>query len=486
MSARALSILGTSSHVGKTWIVAGFLGVLADQGIRVAPFKAQNMSLNAYITDEGLEISYAQALQAWSAGIQPSVLMNPVLLKPETGSRSQLIVNGVAQGPYDSQHFRDKRDSLFTIVRQAYDQLAQQYDVIVMEGAGSPVELNLMRTDLSNTRLAEYADASIVLVGDIDRGGIFASLYGTVALLPAEARRRLKGLIVNKFRGDFTLFDEGIHILEELTGVPVLGVIPYVELPFPQEDSLGVSDSEKPNALITICVVRLPYMSNFTDFDPFRMEPQVNLIFSDRPPGKRPDMIIIPGSKNTLSDLDWLKKQGWQNSIVGWAQEGSMVAGICGGFQMMGTDVADPLGVEGNVAASSGLGFFPLKTELAPNKITRQVQGQVLAGPYKGHEIWGYEQHMGETRRVKESLFPFAPLIGLNDHTDGLINSEGKLWGTYIHGIFHNTAFRHAIIEELGGQGMMTENPFKPIITQWKEVIAKHVDLATLFRLVGS
>ncbi len=485
MTAQAISILGTSSHVGKTWIVAGMCGVLADQGIRVAPFKAQNMSLNAYITDEGFEISYAQALQAWSAGLEPNVLMNPVLLKPETDSRSQLILNGIVQGPYDSRHFRDRRDELFAVIRRAYDELARQYDIIIVEGAGSPVELNLMQTDLSNIRLAEYADASIVLVGDIDRGGIFASLYGTQALLPLEAKQRLKGLIVNKFRGDFTLFGDGVDILQKLTGVPVLGLIPFVDIPFPQEDALGVSGSEKSDAHITICIVRLPFMSNFTDFDPLRMEPEVNLIYQVTPPGTRPDMIIIPGSKNTLSDLAWLRRRGWQDKILIWAQEGTMVAGICGGFQMMGVKVRDPLGIEGSIVASSGLGLFPVETVLTSNKTTRQVQGHALAAAFHGATIRGYEQHMGETRPVAE-LLSFSPFIALEDHSDGLINQVGNLWGTYIHGIFHNTTFRHAMIHQLGGQGMMTENPFNRVITEWKEVIAEHVDLATLFRLVGS
>ncbi|MCL4496194.1 MAG: cobyric acid synthase [Firmicutes bacterium] len=485
MTAKAISILGTSSHVGKTWVVAGLCGLFADRGIRVAPFKAQNMSLNAYITDEGFEMSYAQALQAWSAGLEPSVLMNPVLLKPETGSRSQLIVNGVVHGPYESGHFRDKRDELFAVVRDSYDELARQYDVILVEGAGSPVELNLMQTDLSNIRLAEYADASIVLVGDIDRGGIFASLYGTTALLPPQARNRLKGILVNKFRGDITLFDEGIRMLRELTGVPVLGVIPYVEMPFPQEDSLGVPWGGRKEGHITICVVRLPFMSNFTDYDPFLFEPEVNLFYSATPPSLRPAMIIIPGSKNTLSDLTWLKATGWEDSIGRWAQEGTMVAGICGGFQMMGASVQDPLGMEGAAAAMSGLGLLPIDTVLRPRKVTRQIHGRAVARPYRGHIILGYEQHMGETRPVSGSSFNFGPLIVLDDHTDGLINVEGNLWGTYIHGIFHNTEFRHAVIRQLGGHGIMTENPFDRVIRQWKEVIAKHVDLATLFRLVG-
>ncbi|SMC01845.1 adenosylcobyric acid synthase (glutamine-hydrolysing) [Sulfobacillus thermosulfidooxidans DSM 9293] len=486
MTARALSILGTSSHVGKTWIVAGLCRLLVDQGIRVAPFKAQNMSLNAFITSEGHEMSYAQAIQAWSARLSPRVEMNPILLKPETTSRSQLIVRGQVQGPYESRHFRDNRDELFKIVQQAYDELAQQYDVIIIEGAGSPVELNLMHTDLSNIRMAEYADASMILVGDIDRGGIFASLYGTAKLLPAFARHRLKGLIVNKFRGDITLFDDGIRLLEEITAVPVLGVIPYVDLAFPEEDSLGVPEPITPKNQITIWVVRLPYMSNFTDFDPFRFEPDVNLLFSSTPPGSRPDMIIIPGSKNTLADLAWVKESGWADSIKYWASHGTMVAGICGGFQMMGQKVDDPLGIEGMVKGDFGLGLLPIRTVLGPYKVTKQVQGTGLALPWKNQVVSGYEQHMGETTLVKPDDHSFTPLLALDGYTDGLVSSSGRIWGTYLHGIFHNTAFRHTVINLLGGHGVMTENPFDVIINQWKEVMAEHVDLSALLRLVRS
>lgn len=485
MTARALSILGTSSHVGKTWITAGLCRLLADEGIQVAPFKAQNMSLNAYVTDDGLEMSYAQAIQAWSARIAPNVLMNPILLKPETTQRSQLIVRGRVQGPYDSGHFREHRDALFAVVQDAYDQLARHYDVILIEGAGSPVELNLMQTDLSNLRLAEYADSRVILVGDIDRGGLFASLYGTVKLLPSKAQTRLSGLLVNKFRGDMTLFNEGVRILEDLTTVPVLGVIPYVPLAFPQEDSLGVPTNTSQTGHITIGVVRLPYMSNFTDFDPFRFEPDVNLVFLASPPGKRPDMIIIPGSKNTLADLAWIQKTKWDECLMRWAREGTMIAGICGGFQMMGELVADPLGIEGPPHDDRGLGFFPIQTILGRYKTTRQVVGKGMEGPWKDQMISGYEQHMGETVILDMDDSPYRPLLAIEDHTDGLMTSSAQIWGTYLHGVFHNAQFRHTIINQLGGQGVLTDSPFDVVINQWKEVIAQHVDLSALLRLVG-
>lgn len=487
MTAKALSVLGTSSHVGKTWMVAGLCRVFRDRGIRVAPFKAQNMSLNAYITREGAEISYAQALQAWSAGIAPHRDMNPILLKPQSAQQSQLIVHGQVQGAYGTHHFRYNRDELFRAVTESYDRLAAQYDVVIIEGAGSPVELNLMHTDLSNVRMAEYADADMILVGDIDRGGIFASLYGTVALLPETVQTRLKGLIINKFRGDATLFTEGVQILQSLTHQPVLGVVPHVPLQFPEEDSLGVPQGGKGSARVTVVVPTLPYMSNFTDFDPLRMEPDVDVIFTSDLPSEPPDLVVVPGSKNTLADLAWLKRSGWSDAIKKWAYEGIMVAGICGGYQMLGESVRDPLGVESHaLPQEDGLGLLPIETVLTETKITRQVSGFVCAGPWQGEHVHGYELHMGDTTRVEsQNQTRYAPLFSLDDRSDGLTTEDGHIWGTYLHGVFHNPEFRHRIIRQLGARSLLAGDVFESVIRQWKEVIEQYVDIAALIRLVG-
>ncbi len=487
MRARALSVLGTSSHVGKTWMVAGLCRVLRDRGIAVAPFKAQNMSLNAYIAADGAEMSYAQALQAWSAGVAPHADMNPVLLKPESPQQSQLIVQGQAQGAYGSRHFRENRDELFSAVTESYDRLARQYDVVIIEGAGSPVEMNLMNTDLSNLRMAEYADAQMVLVGDIDRGGIFASLYGTALLMPEAARARLRGIIVNKFRGDRTLFADGVAILENLVSVPVLGIVPHVPLSFPEEDSMGVPRAPDGRGSVAVAVPALPYMSNFTDFDPLRMEPDVNLMFRQELPSRPPDMVVIPGSKNTLADLAWLKRSGWSDAIKAWAGEGVMVVGICGGYQMLGESVHDPQGVEGySPLPADGLGLLPIRTVLAAEKVTRQVSGFATAGPWQGQHVRGYEMHMGETSLVEYSgVRRFASLFSLEDNPDGLSSADGQIWGTYLHGVFHNTELRHAIIRQLGGRALLAGDLFEQVIRQWKEVIENNVDIPAILHLVG-
>ncbi len=470
-------------------MVAGICRIFAERGLRVAPFKAQNMSLNSFVAPGGLEMSYAQALQAWAARIHPDSDMNPILLKPEGLLRSQLVVRGKVQGSYGSRNFLENRDELFEIATQAYDRLAELYDVIIIEGAGSPVELNLMRTDLSNLRMAEHADAAALLVGDIDRGGIFASLYGTMQLMPEASRRRVQGLVVNKFRGDRTLFADGEKILEELTGIPVLGVVPYAPLEFPQEDSVGIPpyDPKSVGAGIPIVIVSLPYMSNFTDFDPLRMEPSLHISFRRYVPSQTPAMIIIPGSKNTLADLDWLKRSGWADAIKTWASEGVSIAGICGGYQMMGETLFDPDGVEGfSQHVEEGLKLLPVRTVLAPEKTTRQVSGFASSGPWREQRVQGYEIHMGETAVIpRGGTQHFAPLFYLEGREDGLVSSQGQIWGTYLHGVFQNAEFRHTMIGRLGAHLVMEGNPLELVLEQWKEVIQSNVDISALLRLVG-
>lgn len=483
--AKSLSILGTSSNAGKSLITAGLCRILSREGVSVAPFKAQNMALNAFVTADGGEIGYAQAFQARAAGILPTRDMNPILIKPEADMHSQLIVRGRVRGRYHSRDFLGTRDALFAEVKESFDRVRQLYDVVLIEGAGSPVELNLMEGDLANLRMAAYADANMLLVGDIHRGGIFASMWGTVALMPQISRMRLKGLIVNKFRGDPTLFDEGIHQLQQLTEVPVMGVVPWTPLPLPEEDSAGLD--EQPHVTgdgASIVVVRLPHMSNFTDFDALRAEPHVSLQFCRTPPRQRPVAVILPGSKTTVSDLEWLHTSGWARVLTEWADGGTMVVGICGGYQMMGRGVVDEHGVEGPAGQScSGLNFIPAWTALSPNKITRPRHGAVMARGWDRVAISGYEIHAGDTRVEG----PSHSLLHLDDPNavDGWVSSNGQIWGTYVHGLFDGAAFRRQFLKQLGICPGEAADPVADALDAWEEVLRRHVNLTALFHMVG-
>jgi len=480
-----LAILGTSSHVGKSVITAGICRVLARRGIRVAPFKAQNMALNAYVTASGGEIGYAQALQAWAAGIDPSVDMNPILIKPEPGHRAQLIVQGTVAGQLQAEDYRGSRDRLFDVVKASYERLAAQYDMIVIEGAGSPVELNLMEGDLANLRMARLADARIVLVGDIDRGGIFAQLYGTLKLLPEADQTRVGGVLVNKFRGQRALFDAGVHQLEALLDRPVLGVIPWTDFRLPEEDSVGLADraeSVRSPRQIRWTVVRLPHISNFTDFVPLAHEPAVWLEMVDRPPDTMPDVVVLPGSKATVADLRWLWETGWVRTIQTWAAAGVTVLGICGGYQMLGESVSDPTGMEGRAGSQPGLGLIPARTRLFPPKITRQVAGTVRAPGWLPTPVTGYEIHNGRTEVTPGLERPWLQLAG---EPDGWCAPDGRILGTYLHGLFDHVSFRQAFLARLGINRFGPADPLESALTHLEEVIREYVDWPTLDRLVG-
>ncbi|MDA8194744.1 MAG: cobyric acid synthase [Thermaerobacter sp.] len=484
--ARNLSILGTSSNAGKSLITAGLCRILAREGVRVAPFKGQNMALNAFVTADGGEIGYAQAFQARAAGLLPTRDMNPVLIKPEADMHSQLIVRGEVRGRYHSRDFRGKREELFEEVATSFDRLASEYEVILLEGAGSPVELNLMEGDLANLRMAAYADAEMLLVGDIHRGGIFAAMWGTVALMPPESRRRLKGLIVNKFRGDASLFADGATRLAELTGVPVAGVVPWTPLVLPEEDSAGLDDREEPSTSgAPVVVVRLPHISNFTDFDPLRAEPGIQLAFRRSPPRERPRAVIIPGSKTTLHDLNWLHVAGWSDVLRRWAAAGTVVLGICGGYQMLGCSVADPLGVEGPVGGQcSGVGLVPADSIMQPRKTTRQRVGRVVAAGWEPVAVKGYEIHAGITTPRVGQHRPWLRLEGPRAE-DGWHSADGRVFGTYLHGLFDAPGFRREFLSKLGVSSGLLADPVEEALDVWEEVLRRHVDLATVFRLVG-
>lgn len=436
--ARAIMVQGTMSNAGKSLLVAGLCRIFHEDGYRVAPFKAQNMALNSFITDEGLEMGRAQVVQAEAAGIGPDARMNPILLKPTTDVGSQVIVRGVAQGNMTAREYYRNKRALLPVVRETYESLAAEYDIIVIEGAGSPAEVNLREDDLVNMGMAAIADAPVLLVGDIDRGGVFAQLLGTIELLEPEERARIRGLIINKFRGDKTILDPGLDILEARTGKAVLGVVPYLDVALEDEDSLSTAlEQRQAEGGIDIAVIRLPRISNFTDFTALATEPGVSVryVSSVRELGE-PDVLILPGTKSTIRDLDWLRSTGLEAKILQKQARGTLILGICGGFQMLGTEVIDVGGVEGPVGARArGLGLLPLRTEFEAEK-TRTQTNLVLEGltgefeALNGQRVDGYEIHMGRTNNY-------------------VYYQEGNVFGTYLHGFFDRDGLRNAFVERL-------------------------------------
>jgi adenosylcobyric acid synthase len=455
--ARALMVLGTASHVGKSLVTAAFCRLLAEAGHRVAPFKAQNMALNSFVTLEGGEIGRAQVAQAEAAGIEPEVAMNPILLKP-MGGVSQVVVDGAPIGVMSARDYYAAKDELWPRVAAAYDRLASRFDLIVLEGAGSPVEVNLLEHDLTNLRMARYADAAIVLVADIERGGVFAQIVGTWELLEPEDRARVAGFIINKFRGDATLLDSGLEFVRERTGVPVLGVLPFrPDLQIDQEDSLGIdetatlSGSEPGPDDLDIAVARLPGLSNFTDFWPLARLPGVRVRYVERGSDLgHPDLAILPGTKSTVRDLDWLHQTGLAARLVGLAnvEDGPVVLGICGGFQMLGRRIDDPLGVESSKPTVAGLGLLDVATRFVPEKTRHRVSGRELLTDLP---IIGYEIHMGETGRGT-SARPWIALTRQRDGAsvmDGARDESGRVFGTYVHGLFDSLPFTSAMVNRL-------------------------------------
>ena len=438
--AKNIMIQGTMSNAGKSLLAAGLCRIFKQDGYRVAPFKSQNMALNSYITSAGGEMGRAQVVQAEAAGIAPDTRMNPILLKPTTDVGSQVIVNGQVQGNMRAmEYYRRKREYIPAIL-EAYNSLAEEYDIIVIEGAGSPAEINLKQEDIVNMGLAKLVDAPVLLVGDIDRGGVFAQLYGTVALLEPEERSRIKGTIVNKFRGDKAILEPGLEILENLCGVPVAGVVPYVHVDIDDEDSLTERfGRETERKLVDIAVIRLPRISNFTDFGPFERYGNVSLRYVDSVADlHQPDMIILPGTKSTIADLRWLRQCGLEAAIQKAAAAGTLVFGICGGYQMLGQRISDPEQVEAaGVTEIRGIGLLEMDTVFLGEKVQTQTKGVfgeiggMLAGLNK-LTYEGYEIHMG---RSQESM----PALAGNDN----------VYGSYIHGIFDAPGITDTILRAI-------------------------------------
>ena len=473
--AHFLMVQGTMSSAGKSLVAAGLCRIFKQDGYHVVPFKSQNMALNSYITEDGLEMGRAQVMQAEAAGVKPSVYMNPILLKPTDDCGSQVIVNGKVVGNMRAREYFQYKTKLIPDILHAVEKLEEEADIIVIEGAGSPAEINLKQNDIVNMGMAKLVDAPVLLVGDIDRGGVFAQLLGTLELLEPEERDRVKGLIINKFRGDKTILDPGIEMLEERGDISVTGVLPYMKLHLEDEDSLTERFERKAKGRIQISVIRLPHISNFTDFDVFEQIPEVALQYIQRPRElEDTDLLILPGSKNTISDMKWLKESGMETAILKFAAKGNPVIGICGGYQMMGQKIADPNGVEGG-GEIAGLGLLPLETILEERKHRRQAQGKIqdATGRFvdlKGLEYTGYEIHMGSTRRIDEpgtgsigstvdTDAPGTGSVGNTEDTDSSAIVEftegqtgyasGNLYGTYIHGFFDRREIVETLIQKI-------------------------------------
>ena len=497
--ARSIMIQGTMSNAGKSVLAAGLCRIFRQDGYSVAPFKSQNMALNSFITREGLEMGRAQVMQAEAAGVEPSVRMNPVLLKPTSDVGSQVIVNGEVVGSMSAAAYLSYKKQLIPTILESYHALAQTHDIVVLEGAGSPAEINLKAEDIVNMGMARMAGAPVLLAGDIDRGGVFAALYGTMALLEPDERAMVKGTIINKFRGDVEILRPGLTQLEELTHVPVVGVVPWMELDLEEEDSLSQHFSARREGKpLDVAVIRLPRISNFTDFAPLERHPAVGLRYVDRVQALgRPDLVILPGTKSTLADLSWLRQSGLEGTILRLVGKGVPVIGICGGFQMLGRTLEDPQGVEGG-GSMHGMGLLPVATTFSRKKSREQkcCQADLPDGFYgrlRGCPLEGYEIHMGESI-LKENA---GTATKITDSVSGKKKEEGafagNVCGTYIHGVFDKEASAEAIIRVIGEKkGIDVENmtgvDFAAFKEQQYDILAaelrKHLDMKKIYEIL--
>ena len=454
--ARCLMVQGTASNVGKSVVATALCRVLHEEGFRVAPFKAQNMSLNAAVAGDG-EIGRAQAAQAHAAGISSRVEMNPILLKPEADTRSQLVVLGKATGRYATTAYWQVANGLWPVVTGALAQLRGEFEIVVIEGAGSPAELNLTHVDIANMRVAAEADAGVLLVGDIERGGIFAQLLGTLDLLSPTDRARVRALIVNKFRGDPSLFDDGVRILRERTGLPVY-VLPFVDdLAVPSEDGLAPQRPPSSTDAPDIAVIIYPHVSNHDDLEPLSAAGSRLRYVRRQADLGHPDLIVLPGSKTTLADLAWLRNRGLDVGIHALALGGTPVLGICGGFQMLGRELSDPFGTDGSLGVVPGLGLLPVVTEFEGHKRTALVRARVVTPGFFGDAVGvtfdAYEIHVGRTRQERATR-PFAELVSHGrdpSQPDGAVSDDGSVIGTYLHGLFADERIRSALLGCTGG-----------------------------------
>ena len=506
--AKVIMIQGTMSNVGKSALAAGLCRVLKQDGYKVAPFKSQNMALNSFITKEGLEMGRAQVMQAEAAGIEPEAIMNPILLKPTNDTGSQVIINGKPIGVMAAREYYRHKKEYIPAIMDAYHELEKRYDIIVIEGAGSPAEINLKKDDIVNMGMAKLVDAPVLLVGDIDRGGVFAQIAGTVMLLEEDEKARIKGTIINKFRGDVSILEPGLRMLEEKTDIPVTGVVPYFYLDLDEEDSLTerFQKKEKPG-LIDLAVIRFPRISNFTDLAPLEALEEVSVRYVSSPAEfGNPDAVILPGTKNTISDLLWMRQNGLEARVLKHSAQNKPVFGICGGYQMLGMEISDPTGEEygGTV---QGMGLLDTKTVFRPEKHRTRVHGTFgemkgILKEMKGLPFEGYEIHMGET-------FPAEAGSGLNgsqqagagqqpgnasraDHSvtpaicladgrmDGFVRADGLVFGSYLHGLFDNLEFTGAILTRLAEKKGISLTAKAQSMEEYKE--SQYDKLADLVR----
>ena len=484
----AVMVQGTGSSVGKSLIVAGLCRVFARRGLRVRPFKPQNMSNNAAAAADGGEIGRAQALQALAAGVPPSVHMNPVLLKPEAGAQSQIIVQGRRFGRMQAREFGERKAELLPRVLESFDILSRDADLVVVEGAGSPAEVNLRSGDIANMGFADAADVPVILAGDIDRGGVIASLVGTHVLLSEAERQRIKAFLINKFRGDAALFAEGERLIAECTGWESLGIVPFFEAAgrLPAEDSVDIrTGGDRPDGgRFKIVVPVISRIANFDDIDPLKLEPGVSIHFAapGRPLPRDADLIFLPGSKSTIDDLAGIRREGWDIDLAAHVRAGGFVVGICGGYQMLGRSIADPDGIEGTPGIHPGLGLLDVETVLTADKQVRAVSGQEIGS---GLAVDGYEIHLGRTQGPDTE----RPWLDIEGKPDGALSADGRIMGSYAHGLFQSDAFRRAFLARLGAvpdDALVYGNEIQTTLDQLADHLEAHLNIGRILAIARS
>ncbi|HGG0417531.1 cobyric acid synthase [Clostridium botulinum] len=488
-----IMIQGTASSVGKSLIVAALCRIFKQDGYSVCPFKSQNMSLNSYITLDGKEMGRAQVLQAYAAGLEPEAYMNPILLKPTSDKKSQIIVNGKVYGNSTAMEYHNLKIKFKGMLKEQFKKLEEDFDIVVMEGAGSPAEINLRDRDIVNMGMAELVDAPVLLVGDIDKGGVFASLAGTMLLLNEGEKERVKGTIINKFRGDVEILKPGLDMLEDIVHIPCLGVVPYTRLQLEDEDG-AVEFNKKAYAPIDIAVIKMPHISNFTDLDALKSEEDVSIRFiTSKEELKDPDLLIIPGSKNTIEDLLYLRQCGLEESIKEYSRDGKII-GICGGYQVLGSKIKDPYKVETDLGEIEGLNLLDMETTFEEEKVTTRVFAKILNEETE-NTVYGYEIHMGISK-YGESTNPLFKIYDKNgekvDYFDGAINEKGNIMGTYIHGVFDGVAFREKIINELRvkkglkkKKSEVYEHMREKELDKLADIVRQSLDMRKIYSIIG-
>lgn len=498
MRGKSLMFMGTASSVGKSMLCAAVLRIMKQDGYSVAPFKAQNMALNSFATKEGLEMGRAQVTQAEAAGLEPSVRMNPVLLKPTSDRRSQVIVGGKPIGTMSAMEYDRFKPQLREMIKEIYDDLEKDVDVVVIEGAGSPAEINLKKGDIVNMSMAKTADAPVILIGDINPGGVFASLYGTVKLLDEDERKRIKGIVINKFRGDVKILEPGLKMIEDLLGIPVIGIIPWMDIDMEDEDSVTERFTRHSGSgQIRTAIVRLPHISNFTDFNLLGNEADVSAYYAERASElKDADIIILPGTKNTIEDLNWLKQHGLADEIIRHSRKGGMVIGICGGYQMLGQSLYDRQHTESRIPEMAGLGLLDFSVTFTQEKTTVQANGVIdckegWMQELNGTLLDGYEIHSG-VNTFGANCVPFLRLNG-REEIDGITDKQGSTIGTYLHGIFDTGFFWRALVNHIRVQKGMDVNDEEVLTMQQfrdrefdrlASIVRQNIDMDSVYRIV--